>query len=163
MLPTQLSPQQQITLARIAERHSVLLGSNDPILMVQTMLESAQEDITHSQAARLKQFGEDLETGLHRWEDAAQQHSAKLIEAASKHSEDVINQALAAAQKNLEATLRQTTDETIGRITRESAEVLSALAAARQQQQRAAIACIAGAIGIIGLFVLEALRSGGIL
>ena len=72
MLPTQLSPQQQITLARIAERHSVLLGSNDPILMVQTMLESAQEDITHSQAARLKQFGEDLETGLHRWEDAAQ-------------------------------------------------------------------------------------------
>lgn len=159
MLPTQLSPQQQITLARIAERHSVLLGSNDPILMVQTMLESAQEDIKHSQAARLKQFGEDLETGLHRWEDAAQQHSARLIEAASKHSEDVINQALAAAQKNLEAT----TDETIGRITRESAEVLSALAAARQQQQRAAIACIAGAIGIIGLFVLEALRSGGIL
>lgn len=152
MLPAQLSPQQQITLARIAERHSVLLGNNDPILMVQTMLESAQEDIKHGQAARLKQFGEDLETGLYRWEETAK-----------AHSEAIINATLAAAHQNMTDVLNQTTDETIGRMKRESTAILAELRKTHQQQQRAAIACIAGAIGIIGLFVLEALRSGGIL
>ena len=150
-----LSPQQQVTIERIARRHGVLLGNNDPILMVQTMLDCAQEEIEQQQATSMRRFSENVETVLYK----VQEHSVNVLNKAYQHSEAVINKSLDAAQQ----ALKQSTDESFGRMTREVADVLAALDAARQLQQRATIACVAGAVGILALFVLEALRAGGIL
>ncbi len=86
----------------ITVKHGVLLGKDDPILMLQTMNEQLIEENRKAQQDLLVQFREEMEGISSQWKDDAKEKA-----------ENVLNAALASSKEAITKLLHQSTKESV--------------------------------------------------
>ena len=74
----------------IAVKHGVVLGKDDPILILQTMNERQLEENRKAQQAMLAQFREEMENISSQWRDDAKEKAEKVLNAALSGSKEVV-------------------------------------------------------------------------
>ncbi|ABQ54189.1 conjugal transfer protein TraM [Legionella pneumophila] len=84
----------------IAIKHGVVLGKDDPILILQTMNDRLLEENRKAQQEMLAQFKEEMENISSQWKDDAKEKAEK-----------VLNAALAGSKETMDTILRLTTTE----------------------------------------------------
>ncbi|HAT4697478.1 conjugal transfer protein TraM [Legionella pneumophila serogroup 1] len=78
----------------ITVKHGVLLGKDDPILMLQTMNEQLIEENRKAQQDLLVQFREEIEGISSQWKDDAKEKAEKVLNAALASSKEAITRLL---------------------------------------------------------------------
>ncbi|MFO2618033.1 conjugal transfer protein TraM [Legionella pneumophila] len=78
----------------ITVKHGVLLGKDDPILMLQTMNEQLIEENRKAQQDLLVQFREEMESISSQWKDDAKEKAEKVLNAALASSKEAITRLL---------------------------------------------------------------------
>ncbi|MCW8386876.1 conjugal transfer protein TraM [Fluoribacter dumoffii] len=89
-------------IQNISIKHGVLLGKDDPILMLQTMNEQLIEENRKAQQDLLVQFREEMESISSQWKDDAKEKAEK-----------VLNTALASSKEAIARLLQESTIETV--------------------------------------------------
>ncbi len=74
----------------ITVKHGVLLGKDDPILMLQTMNEQLIKESRKAQQDLLVQFREEMEGISSQWKDDAKEKAEKVLNAALTSSKEAI-------------------------------------------------------------------------
>ncbi|MCZ4806687.1 conjugal transfer protein TraM [Legionella pneumophila] len=83
----------------ITVKHGVLLGKDDPILMLQTMNEQLIEENRKAQQDLLVQFREEMEGISSQWKDDAKEKAEKVLNAALASSKEAIARLLQESTK----------------------------------------------------------------
>lgn len=78
----------------ITVKHGVLLGKDDPILMLQTMNAQLIEENRKAQQDLLVQFREEMEGISSQWKDDAKEKAEKALNAALASSKEAITRLL---------------------------------------------------------------------
>lgn len=78
----------------ITVKHGVLLGKDDPILMLQTMNAQLIEENRKAQQGLLVQFREEMEGISSQWKDDAKEKAEKVLNAALASSKEAITRLL---------------------------------------------------------------------
>ncbi|AWN75239.1 conjugal transfer protein TraM [Legionella anisa] len=86
----------------IAVKHGVVLGKDDPILILQTMNEKLLEENREAQQDMLTQFKEEMENISSQWKVDAKEKAEK-----------VLNAALASSKEAMNKILKETTNESV--------------------------------------------------
>lgn len=86
----------------IAVKHGVILGKDDPILILQTMNNRLLEENRKAQQDLLTQFKEEMEGISFQWKDDAQIKAEKIL-----------NTALIASKESMTRLLQQITNESV--------------------------------------------------
>ncbi|HAU0142054.1 TPA: conjugal transfer protein TraM [Legionella pneumophila] len=87
-------------IQNIAGKHGVVLGRDDPILILQTMNDRLLEENRKAQQEMLTQFKEEMESISSQW----------MVDAKDK-AEKVLNVALASSKEAMNKILREATNE----------------------------------------------------
>ncbi|HAT1811121.1 TPA: conjugal transfer protein TraM [Legionella pneumophila] len=111
-----MSEKTDKILQEIAIKHGVVLGKDDPILILQTMNDRLIEETRQAQAEMLAQFREEMEAISSRWKDDAKEKAEKVLNAALGGSKQLIvtliqesaNESTQAINKMLSDSLNQT-------------------------------------------------------
>ncbi|WP_133128631.1 conjugal transfer protein TraM [Legionella nagasakiensis] len=74
----------------IAVKHGVVLGKDDPILILQTMNDRLLEENRKAQQEMLVQFKEEMENISSQWKDDAKGKAEKVLNAALSSSKDAM-------------------------------------------------------------------------
>ena len=77
-------------IQEIAVKHGLVLGKDDPILILQTMNDRLIEDTRKAQAAMLAQFREEMEIISSQWKDDAKEKAEKVLNAALTVSKEAM-------------------------------------------------------------------------
>lgn len=88
------------TIQDIAVKHGVVLGKDDPVLILQTMNEKLLEENRKAQQEMIAQFKEEMENISSQWKDDAKDKAEK-----------VLNAALSSSKEAMDKILRQATSE----------------------------------------------------
>lgn len=75
----------------VAVKHGVVLGKDDPILMLQTMHERLIEENRRAQQEMLGQFKEEMENISSQWKDDAKEKAEKVLNAALAGSKELMD------------------------------------------------------------------------
>ncbi|WP_367607870.1 conjugal transfer protein TraM [Legionella sp. W05-934-2] len=86
----------------IAVKHGVVIGKDDPILILQTMNERLLEENWKAQQEMLARFKEEMENISSQWKDDAKEKAEK-----------VLNAALTSSKETMKKILRDTTNESV--------------------------------------------------
>lgn len=79
------------TIQDIAVKHGVVLGKDDPILILYTMNERLLEENRKAQQAMLAQFKEEMESISSQWKYDARDKAEKVLNAALSSSKEAMN------------------------------------------------------------------------
>ncbi len=90
------------TIQAIAVKHGVVLGKDDPVLILQTMNEKLLEENRKAQQELIAQFKEEMENISSQWKDDAKEKAEKVLNAALTSSKEAMNK-----------ILRETTSESV--------------------------------------------------
>ncbi|HAT8881731.1 conjugal transfer protein TraM [Legionella pneumophila] len=83
----------------ITVKHGVLLGKDDPILMLQTMNVQLIEENRKAQQELLAQFREEMESISSQWKDDSKEKAEKVLNAALASSKEAIARLLLESTK----------------------------------------------------------------
>lgn len=89
-----MSEKTDKILQEIAIKHGIVLGKDDPILILQTMNDRLIEETRQAQAEMLAQFREEMESISSRWKDDAKEKAEKILNSALSGSKDMMNRLL---------------------------------------------------------------------
>lgn len=107
-------------IREIAVKHGVILGKDDPILILQTMNERLVAETRQAQALMLTQFREEMENISSQWKDDTKGKAEKILNVALTGSKDAMarllqestSESLEAIKKVIFAALTETRDLT---------------------------------------------------
>ncbi|MFO3269267.1 conjugal transfer protein TraM [Legionella pneumophila serogroup 1] len=85
-----MSEKTDKILQEIAIKHGIVLGKDDPILILQTMNDRLIEETRQAQAEMLVQFKEEMESISSLWKDDARNKTEKLLNAALVASKEAM-------------------------------------------------------------------------
>ncbi|HAU0967545.1 TPA: conjugal transfer protein TraM [Legionella pneumophila] len=85
-----MSDKMNEAVQEIAVRHGVILGKDDPILILQTINEKLLEENRKAQQDMLVQFKEEMENISSQWKNDANEKAEKVLNAALTGSKDVM-------------------------------------------------------------------------
>ncbi|KTD46340.1 conjugal transfer protein TraM [Legionella quateirensis] len=91
----------------ITVKHGVLLGKDDPILMLQTMNAQLIEENRKAQQDLLIQFREEIESISSQWKDDAKEKAEKVLNAALASSKESVNRLLQESTKELVQVMKK--------------------------------------------------------
>ncbi|MGL6029062.1 MAG: conjugal transfer protein TraM [Legionella sp.] len=98
----------------ITVKHGVLLGKDDPILMLQTMNAQLIEEHRKAQQALLVQFREEMEGISSQWKEDAKEKAEKVLNAALANSKEAITRLLhESTRESIEAMKKLISDSLI--------------------------------------------------
>ena len=97
-----MSDKLNETIQDIAVKNGVVLGKDDPILILQTMNERLVEENRKAQQKMLAQFKEEMENISSRWKDDAREKAEKIL-----------NVALAGGKEAMVRLLQDSTRESV--------------------------------------------------
>jgi len=97
-----MSDKLNEAIQAIAVEHGVILGKDDPILMLQTMNEKLLDNTRIAQQDLLTQFKEEMELISSQWKNDA-----------NEKAEKVINVALAGSKEAMTRLLQESTNESV--------------------------------------------------
>ncbi|MDI9818632.1 MULTISPECIES: conjugal transfer protein TraM [unclassified Legionella] len=86
-----MSERLDKAIQEIAIKHGVVLGKDDPILILQTMNDRLLEETRQAQAEMLVQFREEMERISSRWKDDAKEKAENVLNAALNSSKEVLS------------------------------------------------------------------------
>lgn len=128
----------------ITVKHGVLLGKDDPILMLQTMNEQLIEENRKAQQGLLIQFREEMESISSKWKDDAKEKAEK-----------VLNAALASSKEAIARLLQESTKETVQAMENLiSDSLIEAHSLTQKTQKFSLFALVSSAILFVGSFML---------
>lgn len=141
----------QDSIHRIAKKHGVVIGRDDPILMVETLLEKIGEDARAEQKAALQHFAEEMESLTQRW----------LTDATIK-AENALTAALARNQEMMVSALESAVASAMAKMQDETTTVLRSMSRAQSSLRNASTASVV-AIAIVCLLLVADIikRMGG--
>lgn len=145
-----MADQFESLINEVAIKHGVVLGRNDPILILQTMNAKLMEDNAKTQQLMLHQYKEDLEGIALRWGNEAKEKS-----------ERILNASLAAAKETMANVLEESARSTALTIQNDIEKLLSdASEALRRTERIAMINLTASALTLVaaGMIILGLLR-----
>lgn len=82
------------TIREIAAKHSIAVGRDDPILILQTINERLMQESNAAQKEILDRFKEELEGIAHRWGDDAKNKAERTLNAALAASRDAMHKTM---------------------------------------------------------------------
>ncbi|MHA3281330.1 conjugal transfer protein TraM [Legionella pneumophila] len=85
-----MSEKTDKILQEIAIKHGVVLGKDDPILILQTMNDRLIEETRQAQAEMLAQFREEMEAISSQWKDDAKENAERVLNAALASSKEIM-------------------------------------------------------------------------
>ncbi len=97
-----MSDKLNETIQAIAVKHGVVLGKDDPILILQTMNDRLLEENRKAQEELLAKFKEEMENISCQWKDDAREKAEK-----------VLNVALAQSKEAMARLLSESTSESV--------------------------------------------------
>jgi hypothetical protein len=107
-------------IREIATKHGIVVGRDDPILVLQTINNRLLMDAASAQQALLASFKEELEAARHQWEQGARSAADRSAAAAATSILDAIRRgtddSLATAQGTLRAELGRLDSRLLSRI-----------------------------------------------
>jgi hypothetical protein len=81
-------------IQKIAAKNGVIVGRDDPVMIVHTILELFQADLRDAQAALLRAHREELEAHAGRWGAEAKEKAERILSAALGASKALMSEAL---------------------------------------------------------------------
>lgn len=81
-------------IQKIAVKNGVIVGRDDPVMIVHTILEQFQADLRDSQAALLRAHREELEAHAGRWGAEAKEKAERILNASLGASKTLMSEAL---------------------------------------------------------------------
>jgi len=78
------------TIKEIAAKHSIAVGRDDPILILQTINDRLMQESTAAQQANLDAFKSELEEISHRWGNDAKDKAERILSAALSASKEAM-------------------------------------------------------------------------
>ncbi|MDW9146768.1 conjugal transfer protein TraM [Legionella pneumophila] len=145
-----MADQFESLINEVAIKHGVVLGRDDPILILQTMNAKLMEDNAKTQQLMLHQYKEDLEGIALRWGNETKEKS-----------ERILNASLAAAKETMANVLEESARSTALTIQNDIEKLLShAGRALRRTERIAMINLAASALTLVaaGMIILGLLR-----
>jgi hypothetical protein len=144
-----MADQFESLINEVAIKHGVILGRDDPILILQTMNAKLMEDNAKTQQLMLHQYKEDLEGIALRWGNEAKEKS-----------ERILNASLAAAKETMANVLEESARTTALAIQNDIEKLLSHASEALRRTGRtaminlaaSALTLIAASMVILGFF-----------
>ena len=94
-------------IADIAARHGIVVGRDDPILILQTINARLLEDSAAAQEAMLDRFKAELEAIAHRWGEDARVKAERTLNTALAASRDAMMRDMQAGAKAAAAFTRE--------------------------------------------------------
>ncbi|KTC83972.1 MULTISPECIES: conjugal transfer protein TraM [Legionella] len=91
----------------ISIKHGVLLGKDDPILMLQTMNEHLIEENRKAQQDLLIQFRGEMENISSQWKDDAKEKAEKVLNAALASSKEAITRLMQESTRETVQTMKK--------------------------------------------------------
>lgn len=91
----------------IAVKHGVVLGKDDPILILQTMNEKLLEENRKTQQEMLAQFREEMENISSQWKDDAKEKAEKVLNAALTSSKEIMTKLIHECSKESIDTIKK--------------------------------------------------------
>ena len=134
----------------VAIKHGVVLGRDDPILILQTMNNKLMEDNSKTQQLMLHQYKEDLEGIALRWGNETKEKS-----------ERILNASLAAAKETMANVLEESARTTALTIQNDIEKLLSHAGGSLRRTERIAMINIAASVLTLmaaGMVILGLLR-----
>lgn len=89
-----MSERLDKAIQEIAIKHGVVLGKDDPILILQTMNDILLEETRQAQTVMLVQFREEMERISSQWKDDAKEKAEKILNAALASSKEAMSMLL---------------------------------------------------------------------
>jgi cell division septum initiation protein DivIVA len=80
-------------IQKIAAKNGVMVGRDDPVMIVHTMLELFQADLRDAQTALLRSHREELEAHAGRWGAEAKEKAERILSAALSASKALMSEA----------------------------------------------------------------------
>ena len=145
-----MADQLETLINDIASKHGVVIGRDDPILILQTMNARLMEDNTKTQQLMLNQYKEDLEGIALRWGNDAKEKSERILNASLVASKEAMANLLQECAK----TTAMTVQNDIGNVLSHTDKAL------RQTERIALMNLIASALTLLatGMVLLGFLR-----
>ena len=115
-----MSDKMNEAIQEIAVRHGVILGKDDPILILQTINEKLLEENRKAQQDMLVQFKEEMENISSQWKNDANEKAEKILNVALTGSKEVMarllqestNESACAMKKMMSDSLAEARDMT---------------------------------------------------
>lgn len=107
---------QDELLAEIAAKHSILLDSRDPILMLRTINARILKDALEAQQVMLDQYKEELEGLALRWSTEATGKAEKVLTAALTASKEAMTRHLEDASAVLQTDINAAVERMVERL-----------------------------------------------
>jgi hypothetical protein len=101
-----MTDQLETLINDIAIKHGVVIGRDDPILILQTMNTKLMEDNTKTQQRMLNQYKEDLEGIALRWGNDAKEKSERILNASLTASKEAMANVLQECAKTTTITVQ---------------------------------------------------------
>ncbi|HAU1718716.1 TPA: conjugal transfer protein TraM [Legionella pneumophila] len=95
-----MADQFESLINEVAIKHGVVLGRNDPILILQTMNAKLMEDNAKTQQLMLHQYKEELEGIALRWGNEAKEKSERILNSSLAASKEAMANVLQESAKN---------------------------------------------------------------
>lgn len=149
-----MSDKYDESIQDIAVKHGIVLGRDDPILILQTMNERLIEETRQAQATMLVEFREEMEYISSQWKDDAKEKAEKIL-----------NVALMGSKEAMARVLQDSTNESVQTIKKMIADSLAEARDLMQQSQKfsrfallSSIAVLTGSCLFIFIFLEQILR-----
>lgn len=134
-----MSDKLNEAIQEIAVRHGVVLGKDDPILILQTMHERLLEDNRKAQQQMLVQFREEIENISSLWKNYAKEKA-----------ENILNTALSVSKESMAKLLRDSTSESVQAMKKMIADSLAEAQKITEQTRKFSRFALLATIAVLG-------------
>ncbi len=110
-----MADQLETLINDIAIKHGVVIGRDDPILILQTMNSKLMEDNTKTQQLMLNQYKEDLEGIALRWGNDAKEKSERILNASLAASKEAMANLLQESANKTALTIQNNIEDLLSR------------------------------------------------
>ena len=108
-----MSDKMDEVVQDIAVKHGVVLGKDDPVLILQTINERLLEDNRKAQQEMLAQFKEEMESISSQWKNDANEKAEKVLNAALVGSKEAMAKLLQESTNESIQTIKKMIDDSL--------------------------------------------------
>lgn len=135
--------QQDELIQEVLERHGVMLGRDDPILVLHTINQRLATEFRESLDTRFKELGGEMEQLYLRWDVESREKAERILAAAVANARNHLLEAAADLTVDAKRNLDEATRESVDRL----------IAAARRLEWMALGIAVVGVIAATAFFM----------
>jgi cell division septum initiation protein DivIVA len=109
--------QIEALIREIAQKHGIVVGRDDPILVLQTINHRLMQDSAMAQQAQLDKLKEELEALAQRWAHDAREKSERILNASLTAGKQAMGQLMEEGARAAARAMRDEMDALLARVT----------------------------------------------